>query len=155
MHMRRWAMRPDQSGQSQILVAAGLGVVMITAALYSLQYAANTQMSEFKFSRQTELRTVLDEATKRDLYLYRNGSSCDPVSLDLKLARINLDGTLAPAGTLPANPLRQINISVNNNTYRVAFGSVTRIPWRKNTSAGDPSVSATSYNIGTSQDAVV
>jgi hypothetical protein len=147
------------------MVAAGMGVVMLSAALFSLQYAGQTQIGSMSSSRRTELRTVLDEAVKMASYLYHVESACDPESLDGKLARIKPDGTLNPAFPVVAAPAanqtytnRYVQFGVNSNVYNVSFGPVTRIKWRGNLAAPnnvDPTVTGITYNQGTSQDAAI
>lgn len=149
-----------ESGQAQILAAVAMGGAMLTAALFSVQYAQQTQTSDIMGSKRTELRTVLDEAIKRASYLYHAESGCDPVSLNNKLARINPDGSLqglnlgAPSTYTYTH--RQINLTVSGTTYVVGYGYATALSWQTDgTVKADPSVWNTGPVVGTSQDAVI
>ncbi|MGZ3696836.1 MAG: dockerin type I domain-containing protein [Bdellovibrionota bacterium] len=156
---------PREAGQAQLLTAFALGVVMLSAALYSLDYANHTNISSLKSARRTEMKAALDAGIKQLSFLYHSESACDPVTLDLKLNRLQTDGTIL-SNNPPVTPgnftRRQMNVTVSHHAYTVSFGAVTRLPWQGNLAAPnnvDPTITSAagvlSYNAGTSQDAVV
>lgn len=142
----------NNSGQSQIIIAAGMGAAMLTGALFMVQYTLQTKTASIVSGKRTEMRTVLDEAIKHAAYLYRAESGCDPVSLNGKLARLKSDGTLMPPGT--SFTPRGLQLTVNGTPYWVSYGYAISLKWSDDgTSAPDPSLPASGPTIGVSQDA--
>ncbi len=149
----RWAAGGGgEAGQAQILSAVMLGIVMLTASLYSLQHAQQTSEWQVKSTKRMEMRSALDLAIKHAAYLYHFESGCDPVVLNDKLAYLNLDGSQkVPTAADPFGTLRQMNVTVNSITYRVAFGPLSRLTWTGNASpVADPVIA--SYLPSLSQD---
>lgn len=136
----------SESGQAQILMALVMGFAIFVGAFFALEYAQKTSTSQVMNVRKSEIRGALDAAVKHAAYLYHHESSCDPVKLNQKLARMALNGSIGQ------NPgLWQMDVTINplQPPIRVAFSAATRYTW---TNTVDPSLL---FNPGTSQDAIV
>ncbi|MCC7441220.1 MAG: hypothetical protein IT285_06295 [Bdellovibrionales bacterium] len=132
----------DECGQTQILMSAVIGAALFTGALYSLDYTQRTTALQTKSVRRGEIRAALDVAIKHAAQIYRNEAGCDPVHLNERLARIQTDGSLAPApetvatGALPSFPpaviydttwTRTMDVAISGTDYPVTFGPVSQV----------------------------
>lgn len=141
------------AGQAQLLTVSALGAFMAMIAYATLQYGSQTHRAEILGGRRTEMRGALEAAIKHAAHLYQGEASCDPITLDRMLARIETDGSLKQGlnrQAVGAFPRRQMQVEINGRPYRVAFGPVRRLGWSGSADPSDP----TGYE-GRTQDAVV
>ncbi|HTL12508.1 MAG TPA: dockerin type I domain-containing protein [Bdellovibrionota bacterium] len=133
-------MRLDRSGQSQILMALSVGITMLTAALYALDYAQQSSRLTIRGGMRSEMRKATDAVVAHLSQIYHNDAACDPIQLNERLARLKFDGSVAQQPTYPAAPKfppdgtadytafnRYMDVSLNNVLYRVSVGPVSQV----------------------------
>jgi hypothetical protein len=118
----------NEKGQSQILMAAGIGIAMTTGAMYLLQYVQQTQRSQLRSNFRSEMRSALDTALKQAAVWYRDEASCDPEIFHQKLY-YSAAGRTGLQSTRPASGVtrRGMTVVVNGRPYWVQFGRVARV----------------------------
>ncbi|MBN22298.1 MAG: hypothetical protein CL678_13535 [Bdellovibrionaceae bacterium] len=136
----------NNKGQSQILMAAAFGIIMLSGAVYTLQRSEEKSATQTKIARISEMRAALDGAVQFAQQIYQNESGCDPAILQNRLNRLNTDGTFALV--TQATTRRQLDMDINRNRYRVSFGPVINIEY----SAGANPSGPNSDTPGMSQD---
>lgn len=118
----------NERGQSQILMAAGIGIAMTTGAMYLVQYVQQTQRSQLRSNFRAEMRSALDTALKQAAQWYRDEASCDPEILHQKLNH-SVAGKTGLQATLPSSGVtrRGMSVVVNGRSYWVQFGKIARV----------------------------
>lgn len=138
-------------GQSQLIGAVAMAAIMLTLALYSLQFAERTSKTGIQTTQRTEMRSALESAIRFASHVYHSESGCDPVLLEQRLDNLLYDGSIgvvAPTGQVgpTGQTTRTLRIAVNDTqTYFVTFDPVQSI------STPTPAPST----IGTSMDSTV
>lgn len=142
--MKRQSYLRDESGAAQILTALAFGIVLVTGALYSLQFSSMLQVAKLRQIRKSELRTAVWSALDHARAIYQREANCDPNIFHHLLWRMNQDGSIGSTTSR-----RVLNVNVGRNTYPVSIGTVQPL-----TAAGaintDPTV-----RINPPQDVVV
>src|SRR5688500_5403794 len=102
--MRGLSHARGESGQGQILGAMAIGTTLLSAALFALQHSQQTAKLQIKGSDRGEMRLALDSAVRHAAQIFRNDAGCDPIILNERLARIELDGSIRPLPVATALP---------------------------------------------------